>query len=73
MHHIKPIIISPGGKPRLGKGFSPKEITAAGLTAVDARQMGIPIDWKRKSCHQDNTDALKAHIKRDSDISDDKP
>jgi ribosomal protein L13E len=61
MHHIKPIITAQKGKRRLGKGFSPDEIKEAGLNAGDARRLCIPIDRKRKTSHEENIEALKAH------------
>jgi ribosomal protein L13E len=64
MHHIKPIITAQSGKERQGKGFSPDEIKEAGLTATDAKKLGIPVDWKRKTSHENNVTSLKAHIKK---------
>jgi len=61
MHHIKPIITAQSGKERQGKGFSPDEIKQAGLTATDAKKLGIPVDWKRKPSHEENIACLKAH------------
>ncbi len=63
MHHIKPIVTSQSGKRRCGKGFSPDEIKEAGLDASSARKLGIPVDWKRKSSHEENIEDLKAHMK----------
>ncbi len=62
MHHIKPMIIKPNGSQRAGKGFSPDEIKDAGLNVADARRLRIPIDWKRKSCHDENIANLKSHL-----------
>jgi len=62
MHHIKPQIIKPNGNIRPGKGFSPDEISKAGLNAGEARKLCIPIDYKRKSCHEENIANLKSHI-----------
>jgi ribosomal protein L13E len=64
MHHIKPIITAHGGKPRPGKGFSPDELKEAGLTAADARQLAIPVDRKRHSCHDENIQALQSHFEK---------
>ncbi len=63
MHHIKPIIIKTNGSKRSGKGFSPDEIKEAGLNAADARSLRIPIDRKRKTCHDENVANIKSHIK----------
>jgi large subunit ribosomal protein L13e len=64
MHHIKPMVTSQTGKERLGKGFSPDEIKEAGLDAGSARKLGIPVDWKRKSSHEENVEALKSHAEK---------
>jgi ribosomal protein L13E len=61
MHHIKPIITKHGGKQVQGKGFSPNEMKAAGVNKNQMRKMGMPIDYKRKSEHAENVEAIKAH------------
>ncbi|MGD6808138.1 MAG: ribosomal protein L13e [Candidatus Bathyarchaeia archaeon] len=61
MHHIKPTIQRPNGKTKNGKGFSPNELAKAGVTALQAKQMGMPVDFRRKSEHESNIEALKAH------------
>jgi ribosomal protein L13E len=61
MHHIKAIITKHDGKTKLSKGFSPSELKEAGLTMQDAKQIGIPMDIKRKSRHDVNVETLKAH------------
>ncbi len=61
MHHIKAIITKHGGKTKQSKGFSPSELKEAGLTMQDAKQIGIPMDIKRKSRHDVNVATLKAH------------
>ena len=61
MHHIKPLIIKPDKTKRQGKGFSPDEIKQAGMNAAEAKKLGIPVDWKRKTCHEENVEALKSH------------
>jgi large subunit ribosomal protein L13e len=64
MHHIKPVITAQSGKERLGKGFSPDELKEAGLTAADARNLKIPVDRKRRTSHEENIEALKAHYEK---------
>lgn len=44
-----------------GKGFSPTEMAKAGVNKLQARQMGIPIDWRRKSTRDENVECIKAH------------
>jgi ribosomal protein L13E len=66
MHHIKPIITAQNDKQRSGKGFSPSELKEAGLTKIDARKMRIPVDWRRKTSHNENVASLKSHAKKPS-------
>ena len=63
MHHIKPIIIKPDGSQRPGKGFSPDEVKEAGLNTADARRLRLPVDRKRKTCHDENIANIKSHFK----------
>ena len=44
---------------RPGRGFSLREIHAAGLTTAAATQVGIGIDWRRRTSHGFNIDALR--------------
>ena len=43
---------------RKGRGFSHRELEAAGLTFDDALWIGIPVDKKRKSMHEENIETL---------------
>ncbi|XHH10008.1 MAG: ribosomal protein L13e [Candidatus Bathyarchaeia archaeon] len=61
MHHIKPTIQKPNGKTKNGKGFSPHELAKAGVSPFQAKQLGLPVDFRRKSEHESNIEALKAH------------
>jgi ribosomal protein L13E len=61
MHHIKPAITKQNGHQRQGKGFSPDEVKQAGLTFANAKTLGIPVDFKRKTAHEENTAAIKSH------------
>ena len=47
-----------GGSYRWGKGFSPGEIDAAGLTTADAASLSIPVDRRHRSTHQDNIETI---------------
>ncbi len=63
MHHLKAIITKQNGKQKTGQGFSPNELKEAGVNKQQANQLGIRIDIKRKSTHQENVAAIKAHAK----------
>ncbi len=64
MHHIKAVITKQNGKQSQGKGFSPTELEKAGLNKQEAQKMGIPLDIKRKSFHDENVTTLKAHAEK---------
>jgi ribosomal protein L13E len=64
MHHIKAVITKQNGKQSTGRGFSPSELEKAGLNKQQAKQMGIPVDVKRKSAHDENIATLKAHAEK---------
>lgn len=64
MHHVKPTVIRPRGKSKLGKGFSPNELNAAGISKQQARKAGLPVDMRRKTSHEENVEAIKAHSKK---------
>jgi len=66
MHNVKPSIKRPHGKTKNGKGFSPGEIAKAGITCFQAKQMGIPIDFRRKSAHESNIEALTRMAKTEA-------
>jgi len=64
MHHIKATITKQNGKQKVGKGFSLNELKAAGVSKQLARQIGLPIDVKRKSSHDENVTTIKAHAEK---------
>jgi ribosomal protein L13E len=64
MHHIKPTITKQNGKQKPGKGFSPNELKQAGINKQQAKQIGLPIDLKRKSTHDENVETIKAHAQQ---------
>jgi ribosomal protein L13E len=73
MHHIKPVILKPNGKQKPGRGFSPDELAKAGVNRLQARQMGLPVDYRRRTAHDDNIASLKAHAEKAKVESDAKP
>ena len=72
-------IISPmvdhKGRVREGKGFSKAELVAVELTLGRAKSLGLPVDNKRGSSHEENVEALKEFLKeaKDLDIKVSKP
>ena len=61
MHHIKPKILKPDEKQRLGKGFSREELKKAGVNLAVARAIELPIDMRRRTVHDENVEAIKAY------------
>ncbi len=51
---------------RRGRGFSKCEVEKAGLAVESARSMGIPVDARRRSCHEWNVKALLELLARGS-------
>ena len=60
----EPVVKSPrDARPKIGRGFSIDEAKQAGLTIAEARRMGLIVDLRRKTTHQENIDALKQYAK----------
>ena len=57
----KPIawVIRAGGSWKHGKGFSYREILAAGLTVAGSTQWSLPYDKRRRSMHQVNIESIR--------------
>ena len=64
MHHIRPTITKQNGKQSIGRGFSRTELEKAGVNKQQAKQMGLPVDLKRKSEHDENVETIKAHAQK---------
>jgi hypothetical protein len=58
---ISPMVFRPETV-REGRGFSLAEVQAAGLNAGEAEVLGIPVDLRRKSMHEENVEILKEYI-----------
>ncbi len=61
---MKAVITKQNGKQSIGKGFSLNELKEAGLNRQDAKKIGIPLDIKRKSLHDENVACIKAHAEK---------
>ena len=62
MMSSKPKVFKKGGKQRYGKGFSGEELKKAGLSFKEALRLGIPIDSKRRTAHEENVEAIKSFL-----------
>lgn len=49
-------------KKRFGKGFSREELKAVGLSVKQALTLGIPVDVRRKTRHEENIKSLKSYL-----------
>jgi len=59
METFKPLVFKKDGKQRVGKGFSLDELKAVGLNPKQALKLGIPIDTRRKTAHEENIEMLR--------------
>lgn len=60
---IKPIVKSPEGHMREGRGFSIGELKECDLSVTKARKLGIPVDEKRKTVYRENVELLKNFLR----------
>jgi large subunit ribosomal protein L13e len=61
MHHIKPQILKQDERQRVGRGFSREELKKAGLNLQEARRIELPIDFRRRTAHDENVEAVKTY------------
>ena len=63
-----PVLIKHAGVPprefRVGRGYSEGEVKAVGLTVYEARRLGIYVDPRRKTVHEENVRALAEWLER---------
>ena len=64
MRQIKVVITKHNKKQSLGKGFSPTELEKAGVNKQQAKQIGLPVDVKRKTAHDQNIATIKEHAEK---------
>lgn len=57
------VVFKKTGKPKEGRGFSRKELEKAALDSKKAVRLGIPVDLKRRTLHEENVQALKEYLK----------
>ena len=58
---ISPMVFRPVTV-REGRGFSIAEIQSVGLNPGEAKILGIPVDLRRKSTHEENVEILKEFV-----------
>lgn len=63
MTAIKPIVFKKGGKQRYGRGFSREELKKTGLSFKEALKLRIPVDFRRRTIHEENINAINGLLK----------
>ncbi len=59
---VKPLVFKKGRKQRLGRGFSLGELKEVKLSLKQALKLGIPVDLRRRTVHEDNVKFLKEFL-----------
>ena len=59
---ITAIVFKKDGKPKEGRGFSKEELRKSALGFKKALKLGIPVDSKRRTLHEENVKALKEYM-----------
>ncbi len=67
MRSIHPVVFSRIGRRQKGRGFSRGELRLVGLTAWSAQRIGLSVDLRRSSTHEENVAVLKAYLKERHD------
>jgi large subunit ribosomal protein L13e len=60
MTATKPRVFKEDGKQRCGRGFSREELKRAGSNMKEALRLGLLVDPRRKTAHDENVEAVKA-------------
>ncbi len=64
MTTAKPKIFKARKKQRLGRGFSRDELKKAGTNMKEALKLGLPLDARRKTAHDDNVEIVKVVLQK---------
>ncbi len=59
----RPKILKNDGKQRFGRGFSREELRKAGSSLKEAVKLGLLVDDRRKTVHDENVEAAKVFLK----------
>jgi len=62
MKTVKPKVFKNDGKQRAGRGFSREELKKAGSSLNEALRLGLSVDIRRKTAHEENIEAVKAFL-----------
>jgi len=64
MTTTRPKVFKNDGKQRLGRGFSREELKKAGSSLKEAIKLGLLVDDKRKTVHDENVEAAKTFLEK---------
>jgi large subunit ribosomal protein L13e len=56
------VVFKKNRKSKEGRGFSKEELRKAALEFKKALKLGIPVDSKRRTLHEENVEALKKYV-----------
>ena len=62
MATTRPKVFKNDGKQRFGRGFSREELKKAGSSLKEAVKLGLLVDDKRKTVHDQNVEAAKTFL-----------
>jgi len=62
MRGAEPKVFKKGGKQRYGRGFSVGELEKAGLHSMEAMKAGLPVDFRRRTAHEGNVEAVRSFL-----------
>ena len=60
---VQSVVQKKGGRTRGGRGFSRGELKEAEVNFKRALKLGIPVDPRRKTKHEENVETLKQHLR----------
>ncbi|MGC9095080.1 MAG: ribosomal protein L13e [Candidatus Bathyarchaeia archaeon] len=63
MMALKPKVFKKSGRHRPGRGFSREELKKVGISLKEALKLGIPIDMRRRTAHEENVEIIKNLLK----------
>lgn len=61
---VRPTVFKKDGKQRLGRGFSREELKKAGISVSEALKLGVPVDLRRRTVHEENVATVKEFLER---------
>jgi large subunit ribosomal protein L13e len=60
---VQSVVQKKGKRTKEGRGFSRGELREAGIDVKRALKLGIPVDSRRKTRHEENVKRLKQYLR----------